>query len=127
MKILDYDFPDNTKNSFLLSLHKQFQDKGALSEKQTKIISTISLEYSQCFRLHEEFPQHKYEALSEIEIENLKDDFDELKQKVIKNRFMKLQKRNECIDAFESILNGKPYYHIIDDILRPAHYHRRFY
>ena len=128
MKILHYDFPDTTKNNFLLSLHKQFQEKGDLSQKQKNSLESMADEVKQCFLLHKNFPSLKYDNLSKIDLENLEEDFNALKQKIIKNRFQKIEKRNECIEAFESILNGDPYYYTIDNVLRQAfNYNRRYY
>lgn len=128
MKILHYHFPDTTKNNFLLSLHKQFQEKGDLSQKQKNSLESMADEVQQCFLLHENFPSLKYDALNKRELESLEEDFDALKQKIIKNRFQKIEKRNECIFAFETIIKGEPCYYTIDNVLRPVfNYNRRYY
>lgn len=128
MKILHYDFPETTKNNFLLSLHRQFQEKGDLSQKQKNSLESMADEVQQCFLLHENFPSLKYDTLNKRELESLEEDFDALKQKIIKNRFQKIEKRNACIFAFESIIKGEPAYYCIDDVLRPTfNYNRRYF
>lgn len=78
----------------------------------------------ECLRVHEEFPAHLY---NEDDAKTLSSHFEIIKNKLIRDRMTNLTKKQEAIDAFESILDGKPEWATINEIIDPEPFYMRRY
>lgn len=121
MKILNYIIPIHLQNNnFLHSLTAQLDQKGSLSRKQIDALEDI-LEIRLDFFL--------WDAVCPSEIfEEYGNDFNELMEKMKRNRFKSNRSRNRCIRCIESIVDGAPNSNLIEDALgRSFRYgYRRF-
>jgi tRNA U34 5-carboxymethylaminomethyl modifying GTPase MnmE/TrmE len=120
MVILSYIIPkDLQKNSFVQSLHKQFEEKGELSRRQTHALEDI-------LEIELDFFGWSFEPPKEDE--HICQEWDLLLAKMTRNRFRKIKNKNKCIRAMETIINGEPNYGMINDALgRNFQTYRRWY
>lgn len=115
MRILDYEIPTNLQdNSFLKSLHDQYNKNGSLSQNQI---------YALMGFLDIEIEFYNYEAECPEKMKSqFGDRFDILLTKLKENRFRFARTRNNYIIALNSILDCKPNYIKIDKIFDPFNY-----
>jgi hypothetical protein len=122
MVILNYIIPKSLqKNDFLKSLHKQFEEKGELSPRQTRALEDM-LEIEMDFFGWDFEPPKDDERICQ--------EWDLLLAKMTRNRFRKVKNKNKCIRAMETIINGEPNYGMIDDALGrnfQTYRYRRYY
>lgn len=119
MVILSYIIPKSLQsNDFVKSLHKQFEEKGQLSIRQTEALVDM-------LEIDLDFFEWDAKCLDE----NYQDDFEKLMAKMKRNRFRKVKTRNKCIRAIESIIEGKPRPSLIADALGEnfQYRYRRYY
>ena len=107
MKILDYIIPQKHQdNSFILSLLAYAEKNGKLTENQ-------EIALRDCIDIEDDFFEY------DVTPKNGKflQDFNELKEKLARNRFKSIRNKNKCIRGIQSILNNKPNYGLIDKAL----------
>jgi len=113
MKIANFIIPKSLQsNDFIKSVHKQFQEKGELSKKQVWVLADV-------LEIEEDF--YEWNHIPTIEEQT----YEELKAKLIRNRFRKTKNRNKCIRAMYSIIDEKPDYALINDALGLNFHHYR--
>ena len=116
MKILSYYVPKNLQsNEFIRSLHQQVNVKdGKLSIRQMNALKDM-------LDIDEEFYNWDYECKDENS-----GNYNDLKNKLIRNRFKTVKGKNKCIRAMESIIIGKPDHYLIQEALgmnfKPSRY-----
>jgi superfamily I DNA and RNA helicase len=114
MKILNYIIPMSlTKNDFVLSLAKQAEKNGELTLRQEEALRDI-------IGIEEDY-FYWDEICYVIEYEK---EFNELREKLRRNRFRKTKTKNKCIRALISIIENKPRRWLIDEAL--GIYYRRY-
>jgi hypothetical protein len=108
MKILSFFIPKELQcNEFIKSLHMQVHNKGGvLSTRQMNALKDI-------LEIDEEFFDWDYRCLDE----RYAGDYNDLKNKLIRNRFRSIKGKNKCVRAMNSIIAGKPDYYAIEDSL----------
>lgn len=107
MQIMSFIIPkDLRSHNFIQSLHAQFDKTKVLSYKQICALKDI-------LEIDEEFFNWDYECQDE----HWKDDYQKLKEKLIRNRFRSIKNKNKCVRAMQSVIDGCPNNSLIDDAL----------
>jgi len=106
MKILNYYIPkDKQSDRFIMSFKAQIDSGKNLSRRQIEVLED-NLEIELDFFNHHFVPLNKYKSI-----------WDQILEKVNKNRFVKIKNKNRCIRALHSIMDGRPDNKNIDIIL----------
>ena len=115
IEIYDYIIPEHLRNNkFIKDLHFQYLQNQSLSEKQ--IIALRNM-----LNIDDDFYVEELEYPEDLEV-NFKNEFNLLIEKFKRNRFKKAKNKNKCISAIKSILDLKPDYNLIDEILNPEYW-----
>ena len=108
MKILSFFIPKELQNNqFIKSLHTQFHNKGgALSIRQINALKDM-------LDIDEEFYDWDYRCLDDRHSGN----YNDLKNKLIRNKFKTIKGKNKCVRSMQSIIDGKPDHYLIQEAL----------
>jgi hypothetical protein len=117
MKILSFFIPKELQsNQFIKSLYRQAQgSEKTLSTRQLNALKDM-------LDIDEDFYNWDFECDNDHA-----GNYNDLKNKLIRNRFKTVKGKNKCIRAMQSIIDGKPDHYLIQEALGTNFNPRRYW